>query len=159
MFKWKCIVSGEESYSGTVSYRCGFGSGSTFSSHHRPLFRRSMRHIEHPGPYMCFSPGETQAHTDHAQIPQHLQIKTTARYGRTTVDWLRLHGDKKSPVYRRRMQRMSGVCQDRSDSGFYRSPGLDFPPPGCLSKLQGRRRQLVVNGLSKLLRLPPTACK
>lgn len=33
------------------------------------------------------------------------------------------------------------------------------PPPGCLSMQQGRRRQLVVNGLTKLPGSPPAARK
>lgn len=61
---------------------------------------------------------------------------------------------------------VSQDCRDPcSDSGcllfhdFYRPLGLDSPPPGCLSKQQGRRRQLVVNGLTKLPGLPPAAGK
>lgn len=61
-------------------------------------------------------------------------------------------------------------CQDAcSDSGylpfhcdFYSLGGLTPPPthtPFCLFKQQGRRAQLVVNGLTKLPELPPAARK
>ena len=49
----------------------------------------------------------------------------------------------------------SGCAASCSSSTFIGPP--QPPHQACLSKHQGRRRQLVVNGLTKLPRLPPAA--